>query len=112
MIRQFAIERVDRKRSLLAVFRETKIGLVNGVAIGILVYFAVLAITQRSGLAVVMSLALGLDMLLGAIAGASIPIILRELGRDPAHASSIFLTTLTDSAGFFIFLGLATVFLF
>ena len=59
-----------------------------------------------------MALALGLDMLIGAVAGASIPLVLKEIGRDPAQASSIFLTTLTDSLGFFTFLGLAAVFLF
>lgn len=52
-----------------------------------------------------------LDMLLGAIAGGSIPLVLRALGRDPAQASSIFLTALTDGAGFFIFLSFASVFL-
>ena len=49
--------------------------------------------------------------LLGAMAGGAIPLVLRALGRDPAQASSIFLTALTDSGGFFIFLGLATAFL-
>jgi magnesium transporter len=58
-----------------------------------------------------MALALLFDMLLGAVAGASIPLILKELGRDPAQASSIFLTTLTDSMGFFLFLGMAGLFL-
>ena len=48
---------------------------------------------------------------LGAVSGGSIPLIFRALGRDPAHASSIFLTTITDGAGFFIFLGLASLFL-
>ena len=58
------------------------------------------------------SLALWADMIIGAVAGASIPLVLKELGRDPAQASSIFLTTLTDSIGFFTFLGLAAVWLF
>ena len=52
------------------------------------------------------------DMMLGAVAGGSIPLIFRALGRDPAQASSIFLTTITDGAGFFIFLGMATLFIF
>ena len=56
--------------------------------------------------------ALQCDMMLGAVAGGSNPLIFRALGRDPAQASSIFLTTITDGAGFFIFLGLATMFLF
>lgn len=62
-------------------------------------------------LGAVMGGALLLDMILGAVAGGSIPLILRALGRDPAQASSIFLTALTDGAGFFIFLSLASIFL-
>ena len=60
----------------------------------------------------VMGGALLCDMILGAVAGGSIPLIFRAVGRDPAQASSIFLTTITDGAGFFIFLGLATLFIF
>ena len=46
---------------------------------------------------------------LGAVAGGSIPLVFRALGRDPAQASSIFLTTITDGCGFFIFLGMASL---
>lgn len=112
MIRQLAVERFDRKKSWVAVLREAKIGLLSGLIIGIVVMVAVFAFTHNLRLAQVMSAALAMDMLLGALAGASIPLILKELGRDPAQASSIFLTTLTDGAGFFIFLGLATLMLF
>ena len=59
-----------------------------------------------------MGSALMCDMVLGATAGGSIPLIFRALGRDPAQASSIFLTTITDGAGFFLFLGMATLLLF
>lgn len=112
MIRQLAVERFDRRKAWWAVLREGKIGLSSGVIVALLVLCAVLAFTESWTLATVMALALLLDMLLGALAGASIPLILRALGRDPAQASSIFLTTLTDGAGFFIFLGLATLALF
>lgn len=112
MIRQLAMERFNRKKSWVAVLREAKIGAVNGVIIGALVFICLRLWTHNSGLALVMALALGLDMLIGAVAGASIPLVLKEIGRDPAQASSIFLTTLTDSIGFFTFLGLAALFLF
>jgi magnesium transporter len=112
IIRQLAMERFDRRKSWLAVLREGKVGLANGIIIGIFVFLVVLLITQNVKLGQVMGLALGADMVIGALAGASIPLILKELGRDPAQASSIFLTTLTDAAGFFIFLGLAVLFLF
>ncbi len=111
MIRQLAMERFDRKKVWIAVAREARIGLVNGVIIGLATFLGIIFLFRQPGLAVVMACALLLDMLLGAVAGASIPLILKELGRDPAQASSIFLTTLTDSMGFFVFLGMAGLFL-
>jgi magnesium transporter len=60
-------------------------------------------------LAAVISLALVLSMTLAAVCGSVIPILLTALGRDPATASSILLTTVTDTVGFFSFLGLATL---
>nr|WP_245588418.1 magnesium transporter [Desulfocurvus vexinensis] len=111
MIRQLAMETWDRKRAWTAVLRESKIGLLNGLMVGILVLCGVFVLTHHGDLAAVMALALGLDMVVGNVAGAMIPVVLRELGRDPAQASSIFLTTITDSTGFFLFLGLANVLL-
>jgi magnesium transporter len=112
MIRQLAMERFNRRKSWMAVLREAKIGSANGLIVGILVFAGLFAWTGNAGLATVMAVALGLDMLIGAVAGASIPLVLKEIGRDPAQASSIFLTALTDSLGFFTFLGLAALFLF
>ena len=109
MIRQLAMERFDRKRSWMAVLRETKIGLSSGLLIGVLVFGLVYLTVGNLLVAQVMAYALAMDMVIGALAGASIPLVLKELGRDPAQASSIFLTTLTDGAGFFIFLGLAQI---
>lgn len=111
MIRQLATEKFDNKKSWKAVLREGKIGFTTGLIVAIMAILIVSLITQNTLLGVVMGLSLLLDMLLGAIAGGSIPLILRALGRDPAQASSIFLTTLTDGAGFFIFLSFATLFL-
>lgn len=111
MIRQLAMERFDRKKSWVAVVREAKLGFFNGCIVGGLVFLGLLAWTRNLPLASVMAMALWADMIIGAVAGASIPLVLKELGRDPAQASSIFLTTLTDSIGFFTFLGLAAVFL-
>ncbi len=111
VIRQLAVDSLDRRKSLSAVLRELRIGLVNGLCVSVIVLAACAVITDNISLAIVMALALFLNMTLGSMAGASIPLILKRLGRDPAQASSIFLTTLTDMCGFFIFLGMATVFL-
>lgn len=117
IIRQLAMERFDRKRLWMAVLREVKVGAVNGVLLGGVVFGVVYLVmddltVDNLLVAQVMAYALALDMVLGALAGAAIPLVLKGLGRDPAQASSIFLTTLTDSAGFFIFLGLAKLFIF
>jgi magnesium transporter len=58
-----------------------------------------------------MTAAMTLNLLLAAIVGVTIPIVMSKFGRDPAVGSSVLLTAMTDSGGFFIFLGLATIFL-
>ncbi|KAB1441117.1 magnesium transporter [Pseudodesulfovibrio senegalensis] len=107
MIRQLAVEKFDRRKAWIAVVRELKIGIVNGVMISLGVFLLLLVTTQDIRLASCMGIALIFDMLVGALFGASIPLILKEIGRDPAQASSIFLTTITDAFGFWSFLALA-----
>ena len=111
MIRQLATDRFDQKKAWMAVVREGKIGIVTGMAMAVVAFFAAWWFTGLPMVGAVMGGALLCDMLLGAVAGGSIPLIFRALGRDPAQASSIFLTTITDGAGFFIFLGLASLFI-
>jgi magnesium transporter len=93
------------------VLRELRIGLVNGGAIGLLLFFAVWIFSKNLTLGACVGAAVGVDMLVGALVGGSIPLVLKEIGRDPAQASSIFLTTITDSLGFLSLLGLAALFL-
>ena len=62
-------------------------------------------------LGIVMTGAMVLNLLLAAVMGVTIPLLMQKLGRDPAVGSSVLITAITDSGGFFIFLGLATVFL-
>ncbi|MGE9985240.1 magnesium transporter [Desulfovibrio sp. SGI.169] len=112
MIRQLATDRFDQKKAWMAVLREGKIGMVTGLFMAVTAFLGAWWFTGIPLVGAVMGGALLCDMLLGAVAGGSIPLIFRALGRDPAQASSIFLTTITDGAGFFIFLGLATLFVF
>lgn len=111
MIRQLATDRFDRKKAWMAVLREGKIGMVTGLVMALTAFAGAGFFTGHMGMGAVMGGALLCDMLLGAVAGGSIPLVFRALGRDPAQASSIFLTTITDGAGFFIFLGMASLFL-
>lgn len=112
MIRQLSKVRFDPKKAWLAVLRECKIGFVTGSFIALISFLGAWWFTENYLIGIVMGGAILFDMVLGAIAGSSIPLIFRWLGRDPAQASSIFLTTITDGAGFFIFLGLASLLLF
>lgn len=112
MIRQLSRDRFDHKKAWRAVVREGKIGLATGIFMACISFLGAWWFSGQTMIGLVMGGAILCDMLLGALAGGSIPLIFRWLGRDPAQASSIFLTTLTDGAGFFIFLGLATLFLF
>jgi magnesium transporter len=75
--------------------------------VGIFAYLIYLSIP----LSLVMTLAMMLNLLLASIVGVLIPLTLAKLGRDPAAGSSVMITAVTDSGGFFIFLGLATIFL-
>jgi magnesium transporter len=71
---------------------------------------AVLLYRQLS-LGIVMVVAMTLNLMLAALMGVLIPMTMIRLGRDPAVGSSVMITAVTDSGGFFIFLGLATLFL-
>ncbi|MBG0775753.1 MAG: magnesium transporter [Desulfovibrionaceae bacterium] len=112
IIRLFAMERYDLARARSAVLREVRIGLATGLFMGLVVFGVAMAVLGNQRVAGVMGLAMCLDMALGALAGATIPVVLKVLGRDPAQASTIFLTMLTDSCGFLIFLSLASALLF
>jgi magnesium transporter len=104
--------RSGSERALVA--KEAKLGLVNGVLVGITAGLGmfVLATAQSNPSAVGLALIVGMAMIgscvLSGLAGALIPLGLRKLGADPATASSIFLTTATDVASMGMFLGLAT----
>jgi magnesium transporter len=89
--------------------KEALVGAVNGSAIAVTTAIVVLVKTQNLALALVIAVAMVFSMTLAAVSGAGIPILLTVLGRDPATASSIVLTTITDTTGFFSFLGLATL---
>jgi magnesium transporter len=89
--------------------KEAFVGATNGVAVAATTALVVLLKTQNPVLSLVIAIAMVFSMTLAAVSGAGIPILLTALGRDPATASSILLTTITDTTGFFSFLGLATL---
>jgi magnesium transporter len=84
---------------------------VNGVLWGGVLGMLAWGLYGNVALGAVMSLAMLLNLIVAALAGIFIPLAMERFGRDPAVGSSVFLTFVTDSMGFFIFLGLATIIL-
>ncbi len=91
------------------VGKETIVGLANGVAVAATTALGVYVWSRSVGLVLVCALAMVISMLAAGLAGALVPVLLRRFGQDPALASSIILTTVTDVVGFASFLGIATL---
>ena len=87
------------------------VGLANGILFAVVTALVTLAWFQSIGLAVIMGTAMVFNMFVAGLSGILIPMILERLKIDPAVASSVFVTTVTDIVGFFSFLGLAALFL-
>jgi magnesium transporter len=109
VIRDLALGEISMKDARPALFKEVTLGFFNGLAIGAVV--AVIGYYWKGDwrLGLVAGLAMVLNMLAAALSGVLIPYGLKAVRVDPALASSIFLTTVTDVAGFFFFLGLAAL---
>ena len=109
MIRGLALGQVSATNARVLLWKEMRVAMLNGVVLGSVLGLVVLVWFRSVGLALVIAAALTLNLLFAATAGVLVPLTLRRLGFDPALASSIFLTTVTDVMGFFTFLGLATI---
>lgn len=91
------------------VTKEAAAGLINGIAVAVTTGIGVYLWSGSIGLVYIIASAMVIAMVIAGIAGALVPIVLSRFGMDPATASSIVLTTVTDVAGFFAFLGIATL---
>ncbi|KAF1055011.1 MAG: Magnesium transporter MgtE [Stenotrophomonas maltophilia] len=111
IVRAIALDQVQTSNSSRLLRKELGVALVNGLVwggvIGVVAYY----LYGNWELGLVMTCAMTLNLLLAAMAGVIIPMTLLRMGRDPAMGSSVLITAMTDSGGFFIFLGLATLFL-
>ena len=88
--------------------REAVVGLIHGVLLGILVAVIAMLWKQNPGLGLVLGLAMLGNMLIAGAVGAGVPLLLRRIGVDPAVASAVVVTTVTDVFGFLLFLSIAT----
>jgi magnesium transporter len=111
IVRGIALGELTWSNSRKALIKEALVGLGNGVACGIVGGGVVWLIQGTPWMGVILALAMIINMFVAATAGTLIPLSLRALKVDPALASSVFITTLTDVFGFLSFLGLGALFI-
>jgi magnesium transporter len=111
IVRALALGQIQANFLIKLLAKELGVATLNGVVWGSLLGVAAYLLYGNVALGGVLALAMLLTLLLAAAMGVSIPLIRARFGRDPAVGSSVLITACTDSGGFFIFLGLATVFL-
>jgi magnesium transporter len=109
-MRGLALREIRARQWPRVVFKEMSTGFWNGIAIAATTSLGVWIWSDSAGLAGVIGVSMILSMVIAGIFGAAIPLVLTAIGQDPAQSSSIVLTTITDVAGFFSFLGIATLF--
>lgn len=111
IVRALALGQITAASAQNLFAKEIRVSAVNGLIWGGVVGVFAFLIYHNWQLGIVMTGAMVLSLLLAAVMGVAIPLLMQRLGRDPALGSSVMITAITDSGGFFIFLGLATVFL-
>ena len=111
IVRGIALGELTGDNARRVFFKEFGVGILSGVSIGLVVALICGVMQQNPIFGLVVGLAMLLNMAFATIAGYAVPVILKKINVDPALASSVFVTTVTDVLGFFFFLGLATLFL-
>jgi magnesium transporter len=109
VVRALASRELGAANAPRVIARELMVGLLNGLAFAVITGVAAAVWFKVPGLGVVIGLAMVCNMAAAALGGILIPLTLHRLGRDPAVASSPFVTTVTDIVGFFSFLAIATL---
>jgi magnesium transporter len=110
-MRGLALREITIRHWLAVTLKEVNTGFINGIAVAVTCGIGVYIWSGSVGLVIVIMLSMVLAMIAAGFAGAIVPIALTRFGQDPAQSSSIILTTVTDVAGFFSFLGIATLML-
>jgi magnesium transporter len=111
IVRGLALGQISSHNIQSLVKKELGVALLNGLLWGSVLGLIAYMLYGNYQLGVVMMSAMTLNLLLAAVMGVVIPLRMHKSGRDPAVGTSVLITAVTDSGGFFIFLGLATLFL-
>ncbi len=109
-MRGLALREITLLQWKQVVRKEVLVGLANGLAVAFTTCIGVYLWSRSPGITAVIGVSMVLSMVMAGLAGALVPMFLTRIGQDPATASSIILTTVTDVVGFFSFLGIATLF--
>ncbi|MBD8890193.1 magnesium transporter [Roseibium litorale] len=108
-VRGIATQELSARNMLRVLRREVLVSFFNGAALAVLIGLTAWGWFQNPGLGVVIAVAIIVNMLFAGLSGLLIPIVLDRMKVDPAIASSVFVTTVTDVVGFFAFLGIAAL---
>ena len=111
IVRAMAMGQMTGNQAMHLLRKEEGVALVNGLIWGSVMGVVAWLLYGSIGIGLVMVAAMTLNLLLAATVGVLIPVAMDKMGRDPALGSSVLITAVTDSGGFLIFLGLATIFL-
>jgi magnesium transporter len=111
IVRALALGQISAVNARKLFAKEIGVSALNGLIWGSVVGLFAFLIYHSWQLGAVMTGAMVLSLMLAAVMGVTVPLVMQKLGRDPALGSSVMITAITDSGGFFIFLGLATLFL-
>jgi magnesium transporter len=111
IVRGLALGELAWGNARKVVIKEAAIGLGSGLTLGVVAALLAWAAKGEEMIGLLLGMAMVCNMLVATIAGTIIPLGLKALKVDPALASSVFITTLTDMVGFASFLGFATIFL-
>jgi len=106
-VRALAMNQLTRSNTWRTIWREIVVALLNGVTIAILLGLGAALVFSSPHLGAVIAAAILINILVAGLSGVAVPILLERSGQDPAVSSSVFVTMITDSMGFFAFLGLA-----
>ncbi len=108
-VRRLSLGQLSPARARATILREVAVGITNGIAIGMVLGLVAVLLGESWRLGAVIFSAMTLNLMVAGFAGAAVPAVLKRMGADPAVASSMFITALTDVCGFGLLLGLATL---
>jgi magnesium transporter len=109
VVRALATNQLTSSNTVRMIVRELRIAAANGLSLGLLIGIGTFVVFGNRDLSLVIALAMVINNLVAGLAGVIVPVTLDRFRIDPAVSSAVFVTTMTDTMGFFAFLGLASL---